>query len=53
MSDENLVRTIIKKYKINLVIHAGAYKHVNILEEKFFSAIKNNIFATAILSSIS
>ena len=53
MGDENLVRTIIKKYKINLVIHAGAYKHVNILEENIFSAVKNNIFATAILSSIS
>ena len=29
------------------------YKHVNILEENIFSVVKNNIFATAILSSIS
>ena len=29
-----------------MIFHAAAYKHVNILENNIFSAVKNNIFAT-------
>ncbi|WP_435114236.1 SDR family NAD(P)-dependent oxidoreductase [Candidatus Pelagibacter bacterium nBUS_36] len=42
----NFLEKIIKKEKIDIIFHAAAYKHVNILEKNIFSAVKNNIFAT-------
>ena len=35
-----------KKYKVDYIFHAAAYKHVGILEENILPAIKNNIFGT-------
>lgn len=41
--DQKLIKSIINKNKINLIYHAAAYKHVNILESNnIYSAIKNN-----------
>jgi len=37
---------IIKKENIDIIFHAAAYKHVNILEKNIFSAVKNNVIAT-------
>ena len=37
---------IIKKNKIDLIIHAAAYKHVNILEKNINVAVRNNIIGT-------
>ena len=46
INDYNLLEKIIKKNKVDMIFHAAAYKHVNILEDNIYSAIKNNIFAT-------
>ena len=46
INNHSLLRKIINDNKINLIIHAAAYKHVNILEENISAAIKNNIFST-------
>ena len=46
INDYNLLEKIIKKNKVDMIFHAAAYKHVNILENNIYSAIKNNIFAT-------
>ena len=46
VNDVNLMGKIIKKNKIDIIIHAAAYKHVNILENNIFSAIGNNIIGT-------
>ena len=43
VNDHLLVDQIVKKYKIDLIIHTAAYKHVNIIEKNIFSAVKNNI----------
>ena len=48
VNDHLLVDQIVKKYKIDLIIHTAAYKHVNIIEKNIFSAVKNNIFALKI-----
>ena len=40
------VSNIFKKYKPDLVYHAAAHKHVPLMEESPFEAIKNNVFGT-------
>jgi FlaA1/EpsC-like NDP-sugar epimerase len=49
ISNERLIGDILKKYKIDLVYHAAAYKHVGLCETNVFEAIKNNIFGTKTL----
>ena len=52
VNDKTNVNKLVKEYKIDLIIHAAAYKHVNILEDNLFSAISNNIFTTKNLCEI-
>jgi len=44
--DRRVVRGILDEYKIDYVFHAGAYKHVTLVENNIFSSIENNIFGT-------
>ena len=53
INDSITLNKLIKKHKINLIIHAAAYKHVNILEDNILSAVNNNIFGTKNLCEIS
>ena len=46
INDYSFLEKIIKKNKVEMIFHAAAYKHVNILENNIYSAVKNNIFAT-------
>ncbi len=52
VNNQLLLNKIISDNKINLIIHAAAYKHVNILEENIISAVSNNILATKNLCEI-
>ena len=52
INDKIFLQAILKKHKFNLIIHAAAYKHVNILEKNIFPAVKNNIFATKALCEL-
>ena len=49
----NYIEKILQKEKVDYIFHAAAYKHVNILENNIFSAVKNNIFATLNLCDLS
>ena len=53
INDPITLNNLIKKHKINLIIHAAAYKHVNILEDNILSAVNNNVFGTKNLCEIS
>ena len=53
INDKTFLEKIIKDEKVEIIFHAAAYKHVNILEKNIFSAVKNNIFATYNLCKLS
>jgi len=44
--DNNLLEAVFKKYKPEIVFHAAASKHVDLVEDNPFFAIKNNIIGT-------
>lgn len=50
--DENRLEEIFSKYKIDVVFHAAAHKHVPLMEDSPKEAIKNNVFGTYKLVSI-
>jgi len=43
LSDKNLLDEMFSAYNIDMVYHAAAYKHVNMLENNILSGVKNNI----------
>ncbi len=53
VNDKLFLEKIIKSNKVEIIFHASAYKHVNILEDNVFSAVKNNIFATENICKLS
>ena len=46
INDSFFLEKIIKQNNVQIIFHAAAYKHVNILENNVFSAVKNNVLAT-------
>ncbi len=53
VTDENLIRSVFRKYKVKVLIHAAAYKHVPIIEDNILSGLYNNVISTKILCQIS
>ncbi len=47
--DSNLVERIFDQYKIDIVFHAAAYKHVPLVQLNPIQGIQNNIFSTLII----
>ncbi|MCV0370265.1 nucleoside-diphosphate sugar epimerase/dehydratase [Filomicrobium sp.] len=48
--DERLVRHTISSYDIQTIYHAGAYKHVPIVEQNIVAGISNNTFGCAVMA---
>lgn len=44
--DKKGLEEVFKKYKIDMVFHAAAHKHVPLMETRPMEAIKNNVFGT-------
>ena len=46
INDYSFLDKTIKESNVQMIFHAAAYKHVNILENNVYSAVKNNVLAT-------
>ena len=46
VSDQQLIRRVMKDENVETVYHAAAYKHVPLVEANPFAAIYNNVFGT-------
>jgi FlaA1/EpsC-like NDP-sugar epimerase len=53
VSDKNAVNEIFSHYKIDVVFHAAAYKHVNMMEANPRTSIINNVYGTKLIIDFS
>ena len=53
ITDKKKVEKVFSDYRIDLVFHAAAYKHVPLMEDEPIEAIKNNVFGTKTVVDIS
>lgn len=53
VSDEARMLKTFKAYEPDIVFHAAAYKHVPLMEDNPYEAIKTNVFGTKIVADIS
>lgn len=44
--DQNIVKHILSRYKVDTLYHAAAYKHVPLIENNILSGVLNNVFGT-------
>ncbi len=48
--DREHIRSILKKYKPEIIFHAAAHKHVPLMEKEPMEAIKNNVLGTKVMA---
>ena len=53
VTDEKDMFAIFKDFQPQIVFHTAAYKHVPILQEQPYQAIKTNVFGTEIIANLS
>jgi FlaA1/EpsC-like NDP-sugar epimerase len=52
VTDNTLLKNILKRTKPETIFHAAAYKHVPIVENNVIQSIKNNVFGTLTLAQL-
>tara|TARA_B100000212_G_scaffold317287_1_gene272828 strand:+ start:26984 stop:28906 length:1923 start_codon:yes stop_codon:yes gene_type:complete len=51
--NKSLVESIFKRYNVQIIFHAAAYKHVPLVEQNPLEGIANNVFSTMVLCECS
>ena len=46
ITNKNHIEETIKRFKVKVIFHAAAYKHVSLIEQNIEEGIRNNIFGT-------
>ena len=46
INDETNIKRILKKFSIDIILHAAAYKHVSIVENNILEGFRNNVIGT-------
>ncbi len=52
MLDMGFMDLLLRRYEIDYIYHAAAYKHVHLMEWNPLAALKNNVIGTAMLASM-
>lgn len=52
ISDEARLAESLQQHDVDIIFHAAAYKHVDLLEKNVLAGIRNNIFSTRVLGNI-
>ena len=52
VSDYSELKRVFCSHTPDIIFHASAYKHVPLLEDQVFSAVKNNVLATQSLCDL-
>jgi len=50
--DKESMEWLFKRYKPTLIFHTAAYKHVSLMEDNPYEAVKMNVFATKLLANL-
>ncbi len=50
--DKSVLDMLFKRYNVEYIYHAAAYKHVHLMESSPVSCIKNNVLGTSVLASV-
>lgn len=48
--DAPAVRRSMERYEVDVVLHAAAYKHVNLVEQNVLSGLRNNVLGTKVVA---
>lgn len=51
VTDEPLIRHMLQEHRIEVILHAAAYKHVPLVEGNEIAGLWNNVFGTRILAN--
>ncbi len=52
VGDAKFMNKALNQHRPDLIFHAAAFKHVPILEDQLFAAVKNNIFTTRTIADL-
>jgi FlaA1/EpsC-like NDP-sugar epimerase len=50
--DEEMMERVFEEHKPDIIFHAAAYKHVPLMEENPWSAVRNNLQSTLVLTKL-